>query len=471
MADTFFTLIPERIQYDQFWIELKKRNRWLIMLRYAAVVMQISLIILFYLLDYLIPIFEINTLPLWIITIVILGYNIIFHRISVAMPELYQSQKKFHSLHLSLLQIILDIIALMLFIYFTGGVESPIFFFYIFHVIIGSLFLTDRIMGLIVTWIMLTSILGALLEYNHIIPHHGISGIHVLPLYNNLSFMIGHFIFFGITLYLSIYLTNSIAKQLYLRERSLTQAYNDLENAEKSKSRYVFSVVHDLKTPIAASMTYVDMMLDGTLGEVKSEHLRPLERIKYRLSGAVKTINDILFFSKLKLESGIDNITEVSLISIFDDIYLDHRILINTKNIKYSFKCDTEVDAVIQAEQKLLQLALSNVVSNAVKYTEQDGIIEVSINDLKDVYLISVADNGIGIPAEEKEKIFQDFYRTTLSKKKGIEGTGLGMSIVLQVIQKLHGEIIVESPCYLTTGEDRPGTRFIIRIPKIYSTL
>ncbi|TAL68244.1 MAG: HAMP domain-containing histidine kinase [Bacteroidetes bacterium] len=471
MADTFFTLIPERIQYDQFWIELKKRNHWLIMLRYGAVVMQISLIIFLYILDNVMPRFGFNSLPLWIITAVIFGYNIVFHRISIAMPELYQSQKKFHSLHLSMLQIILDIIALMLFIYFTGGVESPIFFFYIFHVIIGSLFLTDRIMAIIVSWVMLTSIAGALMEYNHIIPHQGIAGIHVFPLYNNTSFMVGHFIFFGLTLYLSIYLTNSIAKQLYQRERSLTQAYNDLENAEKSKSRYVFSVVHDLKTPIAASMTYLDMMLDGTLGEVRSEHLRPLERIKYRLSGAVKTINDILFFSKLKLESGINNISEVSLISVFDEIYLDHRILINTKNIKYTFNCDSGDDAIIQAEPKLLQLALSNLVSNAIKYTEQDGIIEVVINDLKELYLISIADNGIGIPAEEKEKIFQDFYRTSLSKKKGIEGTGLGMSIVLQVIQKLHGEILVESPCYLATDENRPGTRFIVRLPKIYSAL
>src|SRR3989339_422431 len=438
MVDSFFTLIPERIQYDQFWIELKKRNRWLIMLRYGAVVMQISLIIFLTVLGKILPRFEFDSLPLCIITAVILAYNIIFHRISVSMPELYQSQKKFHSLHLSMLQIILDIIALMLFIYFTGGVESPIFFFYIFH---------------------------------GIIPHHGISAIYTLPLYNNPSYMIGHFIFFGLTLYLSIYLTNSIAKQLYLRERSLTQAYNDLENAEKSKSRYVFSVVHDLKTPIAASMTYLDMMLDGTLGEVKSEHLRPLERIKYRLSGAVKTINDILFFSKLKSESGIENITDVSLISLFDEVYLDYRILLNSKNIKYSFKCDATDEAIIQAEPKLLQLAMSNLVSNSIKYTEQDGVIEVVVNDLKEMYLISVADNGIGIPEEEKEKIFQDFYRTSISKKMGIEGTGLGMSIVLQVIHKLHGEILVESPCYLATESNKHGTRFIIRLPKIYSAL
>ncbi|OGU15763.1 MAG: hypothetical protein A2X61_02420 [Ignavibacteria bacterium GWB2_35_12] len=471
MVDSFFTLIPERIQYDQFWIELKKRNRWLIMLRYGAVVMQISLIIFLTVLGKILPRFEFDSLPLCIITAVILAYNIIFHRISVSMPELYQSQKKFHSLHLSMLQIILDIIALMLFIYFTGGVESPIFFFYIFHVIIGSLFLTDRIMGVVVTWVMLTSIAGSLLEYHGIIPHHGISAIYTLPLYNNPSYMIGHFIFFGLTLYLSIYLTNSIAKQLYLRERSLTQAYNDLENAEKSKSRYVFSVVHDLKTPIAASMTYLDMMLDGTLGEVKSEHLRPLERIKYRLSGAVKTINDILFFSKLKSESGIENITDVSLISLFDEVYLDYRILLNSKNIKYSFKCDATDEAIIQAEPKLLQLAMSNLVSNSIKYTEQDGVIEVVVNDLKEMYLISVADNGIGIPEEEKEKIFQDFYRTSISKKMGIEGTGLGMSIVLQVIHKLHGEILVESPCYLATESNKPGTRFIIRLPKIYSAL
>ena len=120
----------------------------------------------------------------------------------------------------------------------------------------------------------------------------------------------------------------------------------------------------------------------------------------------------------------------------------------------------------IQAEPKLLKLALSNLLSNSCKYTDDNGEIVVQIENAGDKVLISVADNGIGVKEGEKDKIFRDFYRSNLTKEKGLEGTGLGLSIVLNIIQKHHGRIRVESPSYLNSDENRPGSEFIISLPK-----
>lgn len=476
--DKFFTLVPERVNFSQFWVEIRKRNRWLIMLRYGAVIMLTFLIIGTAIVKNTIVKINLDVLPLILITLSILVYNIVFHYIWVTLARkrnwgsstATHSDKSFHSLHFSLIQIIGDMIALLLFIYFTGGVESPLYAFFIFHVIIGSLFLTQEVTGGIVTIVLMLSITGALLEFNHIIPHHAIEGLLISPLYSNTGYVLIFFSVFGITLYASVYLANNIARELYLRERDLTKAYNDLENAEKTKSRYVQSVVHDLKTPIAAAVTYLNMILEGNLGEVSEPHLKPLERSKTRLTSAIQTINDILQISQLKIESSIENIVSINLNEVFEEIISEVSVIVESKKIEFNYHCNAE-DSNVEVEPKLIKLVLANIVSNAVKYTEDSGKIELILSNDKDFCSISIADNGIGIPEKEQEKIFQSFYRSSVSKQLGIEGTGLGMTIVWEVIQKYHGSISLVSPSYLNSGESRPGTQFIIKLPKIYKIL
>jgi signal transduction histidine kinase len=269
---------------------------------------------------------------------------------------------------------------------------------------------------------------------------------------------------------LATYLANSIAKELYRRESRLAKTLLDLEESEKIKSQYVMTIVHDLKTPIAAATTYVNMIIDGTLGEIAPAQRKPLERIKIRLDNAINTINDVLYISKLKAESNIEDVREVDLIEISNQIYNDMRILIQSKNINFEFEYDENADFTVQAEQKLLKLALANLVSNSVKYTEDKGIIKINLKEQSQEIHIRIADNGIGIPEKEQNKIFQDFYRSSISKSKGIEGTGLGLSFVKEVIERHNGQIKMKSPSYLQSG-GRPGTQFDIILHKNYSII
>lgn len=463
---SIFALVPERIKYEQFWIDIKSRNKWLINLRYLAVLMLIALILGFYLLDYIFPQFEINTFPIWSIAIGMAIYNVVFHKLWDYLPANYEVGQKFHGLRFSLLQILADFASLMLLIYYTGGIESPVYSFFLFHVIIGSLLMPVAVINLIITITLLITLSGALLEMKHIIPHHAVTGILDLSVYDNLPYLIIFFSFFSITLYLSNYLANSIAKRLYQREKDLTIAYTELDNAEKAKSKYVMTIVHDLKTPVAAATTYLNMILEGLVGDIVPEQKKPLERSKLRLDAAISTINDILYISQLKLSSDPSDLTKINIRDLFDDIYNDMLVMFNAKNIDFEIQAE-KYEITLETEPKLMKYALSNLVSNCHKYTENGGKVIIKLSEEKDLVIISVADNGIGIPDAEREKIFKDFYRSSLSKKKGIEGTGLGMSVVVNTIEKYHGTIIVNSPSYLAE-DGKPGTEFIIQLPKNY---
>ena len=473
-----FALLPTEYRQEHFLRTIGKRNRWLINLRFGAFVLLLVIALALLLLNNLLPGFKFNSVPLIIISLIILTYNIIFLKISKTFdkrhtlaPQFddYRARFKTHDLHFSLLQIVTDFLALMFFIHYTGGVETPLYIFFVFHVIIGSLILPGTMMYLIVSLTLLLTATGAWMEYYGIIPHYSLN-IYPFELYNNPGYLFLFFISFAVGLYLATYLANTIARELYRRENRLAQTLKELEEAEKIKSQYVMTIVHDLKTPIAAAATYVNMIIDGTLGEIQAAQKKPLERIKARLDNAINTINDVLYISKLKAESNIEDFVEVDLIDILNDIYNEMRILIKSKNIDFSIEYDEKSAYTMQAEKKLLQLALANLVSNAVKYTEENGTIKIILKERSQHIKITIADNGIGIPANEQDKIFKDFYRSSISKSKGIEGTGLGLSFVKDVISRLNGKITFKSPSFLQS-KDRPGTQFDIELPKHFSII
>jgi signal transduction histidine kinase len=463
MKNNLFALTPRWIMFDQFWLSLKKRNLWLIYLRYGAVAMLLGMTFgsLF------LPGISISTAPLTVIAVLLLAYNLLMHKTHDLIPPTYA---KFHGLHFALIQIIADLLTLAFIIYFTGGVESPFFPIFIFHVIIGSLLLPAAYVSLICAGILTVMLGGAIAEIRGALPHHPVEGLLAIPLYTNQTYVILHFLVFTLTIFVSSYLANSISKELYLRERSLTNAYAKLENAERTKSRYVMSVVHDLKTPIAAVTTYLNMILERTFGPLTDEMERPLERSRVRLNGAITLINDILQLSQVKLTSKIE-VSEINLVLMIDEIYQEMRIMFMAKRVRFSTWVNDREDLVIEAEPKLLRLALSNIISNAQKYTEENGAVEVHMKAIDDTVVIEVADSGIGIPENEISRVFEDFYRTTISKKKSFEGTGLGLSIVQQIVHQLHGTIRAESPSRLQADENRKGTAFFLSLPRTYEAV
>lgn len=462
MLKKIFTLVPDWVNFESFWIEIRKRNRWLIQLRYFAVLMLFAFIagsklLQTYFFEISLPFEKIIIFPP-----LILFYNILFHFLWKKYPEI-SKKTKLHSLHLSFLQITVDFIFLMLIIYFTGGVESPFNTFFVFHLIIGSLILPGVIVTTLITFVIIISICGSLLEFKGIIPHYQIYGIVKHSLYNDVDYLVVFFSTFAFVVYVSIYLANSISKVLYQREKALHNAYKQLEEAEKSKSKYVMTFVHDLKTPISAALTWVGVIKDKSLGEIPEYLTTPIERIENRLKGAISLIDDILKISQVKLITKIEK-EQIDLHSLFKEIYVKHRILISLKNLNYKINIESS-NPIIISDKNLLKLALSNLVSNAIKYTEPNGTIEISIKEKERNFEIIVADNGIGIPPNELNKIFNEFYRSSISKERNIEGSGLGMALVKDIITKFGGDITVHSPSHLAE-EGKPGTEFIITLPK-----
>lgn len=445
--------------YEEFWKTIRKRNLWFIKLRYGAVAMLMCFIISA---EYFLRIKLSDTQNdiIIIITVSILVYNGIFHFLR---RYLKFDARNFNPLHLSFLQIIFDLTALMLLVYFSGGIESPLYMLAVFHMIIGSLILPSIIIYPISVLVVLSFAFICFGEYLKIIPHQPLNGLLNFTLYNDLNYIIAFNVVFVFVIFISVMLANRIAKQLFKQEQDLVESLEKLNAAEIEKQKYIMGVVHEIKTPLTAVHSFIELILQKYLGPVNEKVEEKLKRAKLRSDEAIEMINDVLKISRLKLLDETAH-EEINVQEIINGIFEKHKANVSLKNVELKFSDDRKQKRKLFGDSVLLVMAFSNLISNAIKYVGKNGFVYVAVNEETDKIIVTVCDNGVGIPEEEQKKIFKDFYRASNVKQKGYEGTGLGLSVVKQIIEKHGGEIAVESPSKLATKE-KPGACFCITLP------
>lgn len=457
-------LIPSyTYDYDQLWILIERRNFWLIKLRFGAVAMLVSFLLgIKFLMNLEFSGYQYFTIL--IITSCIFLYNIIFIFIRKS-KIIIDDPNKFNQMHFALVQIFLDLLALNLLVYYTGGIESPLYIFFIFHMIIGSLILPGYIIYSIAGIIVVSFTLFSFFEYLNIIPHYSISGLINHSLYDNIDYIIIFCSAFIIMMVVSVFLANSIASALYKREQELKITLDKLNEAEIAKQKYTMGIVHEIKSPISAVQSFLDIILQKFLGPISPEVEDKLIRARARCDESVQIINDVLHISKLKLLNKIHK-EDIDIDELIKKVIEKRKIQSEYSNISLNFYDLRSDKFKIKGDAQLLELALSNLIGNAVKYTNENGKIEVVVDSGKSdrEILIEICDNGIGIPEKDIDKLFQEFYRASNIKQRSYEGSGLGLSLVKQIIEQHDGSISVRSPSRLADNLG-PGTCFTIKLP------
>lgn len=449
--------------YEEFWVAIKRRNLLFIKLRYAAIAMLIA----FSLIPQLFNNIKFSDLQYFVILVItssIFFYNI---AMQIIRPKLPNTAGIFNPMHLSLLQIILDLSALTLMIYFFGGIELPLYMFYIFHMIIGSLILPGYIIYAVAALavFVVISIFG--LEYLGIIPHHHIEGFLHTELYNDGYFLVSISAVFTMMMFTSVFIANRIAHQLYKREQQLVQILEKLNLAELRKQKYIMGVVHEIKTPIAAVQSLLDLVLAGFLGIVPEQIKEKLTRAKIRTQDSLELINSILRITRIRsLNESTSDIINIG--NIFDDILIKVNDLIVSKGINIEVSGREFADKEMEGDKVLIELVFSNIIGNAIKYNRKYGDVKIYIEDKLNHIDIEICDNGIGIPAKEMKKIFEKNYRASNIKGKSLEGSGLGLSLVKEIVEQHRGVIKVQSPSKIG-NKKFPGTCFTIKLPYIPS--
>ena len=231
-----------------------------------------------------------------------------------------------------------------------------------------------------------------------------------------------------------------------------------LQTLDESRQEFVSNVSHELKTPL----TSMKVLADSLMGQedIPVELYREfMTDIGAEIDRVNKIINDLLSLVKMDKSAGNINITSVQINELLERIMKRLRPIAQKQNVELVMESFRPV--VAEVDEVKLTLALTNLIENAIKYNNPDGWVHVSLNADHQNFFVTVEDNGIGIPKEAQNRIFERFYRVDKSHSREIGGTGLGLAIARNAIIMHRGAIKVHS----MEGE---GTTFTVRIPLTY---
>lgn len=224
----------------------------------------------------------------------------------------------------------------------------------------------------------------------------------------------------------------------------------ELSKSEVLKNDFISNVSHEMKTPLAIIGNYADALADPDLDpETRAKYAHTLSSASKRLSGLV---TDILKLNKLENREIKPEITRFNLADTLAECALEFESKIEEKNIRLN--CELQ-DVFISSSEPLLEIVFTNLISNAVKFTEDGGSIFLHLGENDGFVTVTVTDTGCGMSREVGMRIFEKFYQGDTSHSH--EGNGLGLALVKKVIDILGGEISVES-------ELGKGSTFTVRL-------
>lgn len=229
---------------------------------------------------------------------------------------------------------------------------------------------------------------------------------------------------------------------------------------EKKLIRFEFLSVlsHELKAPLNAVESYLRIMESKLSGESIENYEKMIKRSLDRIGGMRKLIFDLLDLTRIESGHKQRTIASFNLIETAKKSIETNSSMAEDKGVHVALKYDEKV--MVNADHGEMEIMFNNLISNAIKYNKNYGSVAISIKRLEDCLSIEITDTGIGFKDEEKSKIFKEFVRCKNEFTQGIEGSGLGLSILSKLVRLYDGNITVES-------EFEKGSKFTIILKKI----
>lgn len=233
---------------------------------------------------------------------------------------------------------------------------------------------------------------------------------------------------------------------------SINKLSTKLSEQEELRKRLTTDIAHELRTPITSVQGHLDAIIDG-IWEASTERLISIREEVTRLS---EIIGRLRYLAKFDSDNKELNKTKVNLNELIQNIVYNYESEALEKNIKINYNCD---NITIYVDKNQFSQVIINLLTNAIKYTNNNGFINITSYYDNQWVNISIKDNGIGIPKGDLQYIFERFYRVDKSRSKNTGGIGIGLSIVKSIIDAHNGEIVVESKL-------NEGTEFLIKLHK-----
>ena len=227
---------------------------------------------------------------------------------------------------------------------------------------------------------------------------------------------------------------------------------------EKMKSEFVTVAAHQLRTPASATKWTTKMLLDGDLGELTKEQKEAVEKAYIANNKMINLVNALLNVSQIEDGKYVSKLVLAEIEPMILFAINNQEEAIKTKNLRIKFQKPEQELPKIMIDKEKMEIAISNLIDNAIRYTPANGIVIIAIIKKDKEIEIQIKDTGYGIPQSDHSKVFSKFFRADNIMKIYTEGTGLGLFIAKNIIEAHGGEIRFES-------EQNKGSSFYFTVP------
>lgn len=433
-------------------VGIKNRMYWFVQIRWFA----ISSLILVTFLAWFILHIRFDPLPILLLLLWMISYNTFFWLQCKNLSEKNMSKV----LLLTRSQVLLDIFTLVLLLYFSGGIENPFSYYFLFHAIIAGILLPNKESLLITSLIVILYTAMVFLDYFGIIPHFSLHRLYPNSIYQSSNYVVSKLFVFISTLFIVYYFTNSISSKLNTRTKELITTNQKLREADENRIRAVMLVTHELRSPLSSVESILDIILGGYIANnncKKCKIMTNIKRVHARVKNLLVLTNDLLYFHKMELEGKTFKRKPMKLDSVVDDIINELNYFAEKHNISIHKIQLNNIKPII-ADPDSIKTIISNLISNAIKYNVPNGKVIISAKQMNDDIEVNISDTGVGIPNKDLPKVFELFYQGDYARTLKRKGVGLGLSLVKRLVESHGGNIRVES-------EWGKGSNFIFTLP------
>ncbi len=248
--------------------------------------------------------------------------------------------------------------------------------------------------------------------------------------------------------------TEKLEKTVESRTKQLTEALAVEKELNELKTRFLSLVSHEFKTPLSSILTSITLVGKYTQTEEQPKRDKHVNTIRNKVKYLDTILNDFLSVERLDSGKVNYNLEMFHLSKVINEVVYDANMLLKTgQKIRYPENID---DIVIEFDEKTLELALSNLIHNAIKYSPEDSIIDLVVSKKTDTIVLKVIDQGIGIPATEQKHIFDRYFRAENALLT--QGTGIGLNIAKQHLENLGATLEFSS-------KQNDGSTFVVHLP------
>lgn len=229
--------------------------------------------------------------------------------------------------------------------------------------------------------------------------------------------------------------------ELYVLSKTINDLLDRIENAVEREKQFTSDASHELRTPLTVLKGTLEVLIRKSRTQAEYE-----DKIKYSITEVNRLnnlVDQLLLLARFENQKQSLKIEKVYLNALILDILTLYSGKINTKKITINHSFSK--DYFIESDNYLVSIIISNIISNAIKYSEEQGEISIILSKKEGKTICTISDNGIGIATEDLDKIFNPFYRSSPTNHPEIKGSGLGLSIVKKIAQLLHTKFEIKS--------------------------